>query len=70
MNKILAVLLALVMFCGGAVLFITNRVLDENLDAMTRAIESADSIYGKTGTQSAPDRRVGDEFRKVLESEF
>lgn len=69
MNKILGIILALVMLCGAAVLFITDRVLDHNLEVMIRSVEY-EKVYGNSGGASAPDRVVGDEFRKAVVSDF
>ena len=70
MKKIVGIILALVMLCGAAVLFITDRVLDSNLDEMTRTIEEANRVYGSNKDKSAPNRIVRDEFRKDIISDF
>ena len=69
-KKIIAIILALVMLCGAAVLFITDRVLDSNLKEMTRTIQEANRIYEFGPAKSAPKRVVKDEFRKEVISDF
>ena len=58
------------MLCGAAVLFITDRVLDSNIEEMARTIEEVSSAYEGGTNKSAPNRIVRDEFRKEVISDF
>ena len=66
-RKILGIVLALVIICGAAALFITNKILDDNLDALAESIKIV-NVDGNKNT--APDRYVRDEFRKETVSDF